>query len=202
MRRFKSKSQALTRGIALGVGMSAATAGAAAVLLAPGVAQAAVEGKEGLEIEGPRDRRGFMGGFGLGFGGTYISNGFVPAPRFEVTLGGGITKKLTLGADLFFAKYIGAGEGWGLGGDIELSYFIVRGLFVRGGGGVHGVPIERADSAFTYGVGGKAGLGYEFWINSTAAFQMAVEYDYRYAGQDPQNVNRHGAFLMLGFMFY
>ena len=194
MKRTNRLTQALILASAVGAGT--------AVVLAPDSAEAAVEGKQGLEIEGPRDRRGFMGGFGAGFGATYISSGFVPAPRFEFVLGGGITKKLTLGADVFFAKYLGAGEGWGVGADIELSWFIIRGFFIRGGGGVHGIPLERGEDRFTYGVGGKAGLGYEFFINSTAAFNIAVEYDYRYAGQDPNSVNRHGIFAMLGFMFY
>lgn len=197
MRRISNKSQAIALVSTLGT-----VAAGAAAMLSPDEAHAAVEGKKGLEIEGPRDRRGFMGGFGAGFGATYISNRFVPAPRFEFTLGGGITKRLTLGADVFFAKYLGAGEGWGVGGDFEVSWFIIKGLFIRGGGGVHGLPVQQGESAFGAGVGGKAGLGYEFWINSTAAFSLSAEYDYRYVGQDPQNVNRHGVFAMLGFMFY
>ncbi len=197
MRRISNKSQA----IALITTLGAVGAGAGAALL-PTEAHAAVEGKEGLEIEGPRDRRGFMGGLGAGFGATYISDGFVPAPRFEFVLGGGITKRLTLGADVFFAKYLGANEGWGVGGDFEVSWFIIKGLFIKGGGGIHGVPLERSSTKFGYGVGGKGGVGYEFWINNTAAFQLSAEYDYRYAGQDPSSPNRHGVFAMLGFMFY
>ena len=197
MRRINNKSQA----IAL-VGTLGAVAAGAGALLMPDTASAAVEGKQGLEIEGPRDRRGFMGGVGAGFGATYITDGFVPAPRFEFVLGGGITKRLTLGADMFFAKYLGAGEGWAVGGDFEVSWFIIKGLFIKGGGGIHAVPLQRADRRFGYGVGGKGGIGYEFWINSTAAFQLSAEYDYRYAGQDPSQVNRHGVFAMLGFMFY
>ncbi len=70
-------------------------------LAAPQEADAAVPGQRGLEIEGARDRRGLYVGAGLGFGGTFFwYDDFIPASRVDFAIGGGVTKRLTLGANL------------------------------------------------------------------------------------------------------
>src|SRR5687767_3055984 len=91
----------------------------AAVLGTASEAEAAVRGKEGIEIEGPMDRRGFFVGAGLGFGGTiFYYDDFVPATRVDLVLGGGVTENFTLGVDLHVTPYLARGVGVAFGGDV------------------------------------------------------------------------------------
>ncbi|MCA9708553.1 MAG: hypothetical protein KDK70_22075, partial [Myxococcales bacterium] len=139
-------------------------------------ADAAVPGRRGLEIEGARDRRGLYLGGGLGFGGTFFYyDDFIPATRLDFTIGGGVAKRLTIGADLHLTPYLERSVGVAFGGDIELTGYVWRGFYLRGALGVAAVPKRDPTRSFdevegmTVGVGGAAGLGYEFWLNSTAA---------------------------------
>lgn len=152
----------------------------------PADAQAAVTGRGGgIEIEGPQDRRGFYIGAGLGFGGTFFYvDDFVPATRVDLHFGGGVSKRLTLGADLHVTPYLSPGVGVAFGGDIEATGYMWRGLYVRAGAGLAGVPnrnIDPDDDArgISVGLGGKVGLGYEFFLNSTAAVGVGLSYDAR-----------------------
>ncbi len=157
----------------------------------PGRAEASVVGRQGIEIEGPQDRRGFYMGAGLGFGAVFFrsplfastykdSANVIPAGRLELSLGGGVTKRFTLGANLYLGTY--AGRNFGprvlFGGDVEGYGFIVKGLFVRTGLGLAGVPAGDFRS-IKLGLGGLLGLGYEFWLNQTAALAVSLNYDLR-----------------------
>ena len=148
-------------------------------------AHAAVSGRQGIEIEGARDRRGFFIGGGLGFGGTiYWIDDFMPALRTDLVLGGGVTKRFTLGADLHVTPYLTRPGGVVFGGDVEATGYLWRGLYLRGALGVAGVPKRdhenRDAEGFTVGMGGAAGLGYEFFLNATAAMSAGITYDARY----------------------
>lgn len=151
-----------------------------------GDAQAAVPGRRGMEIEGARDRRGFYVGGGFGFGGTFFwYDDFFPAARVDLALGGGVTKRLTLGADLHVTPYLSKGGGVAFGGDIEATGYVFRGLYLRGALGAAGVPKrQRHDQPMsrelTVGVGGAVGIGYEFFVNSTAAIGAGFTYDARF----------------------
>ena len=57
----------------------------------------------------------------------------------------------------------------------------------------------KGDPVFTYGIGGEAGLGYEVFVNNTAAVSFGVNYDLRYAGEQAV---RHGAFGVFKVRFY
>jgi hypothetical protein len=167
-------------------------AAAAAVTVAtPSSAEAAVSGERGIEIEGARDRRGFFVGAGLAVGGTFFYyDDFIPATRLDVVLGGGVTKRFTLGADLHMTPYLQKGVGVSFGGDIEGTGYVWRGLYLRGGIGVSAVPRRDATrpdddtKGLTVGVGGAFGAGYEFWLNSTAAMGVGVTYDARFIPGD------------------
>lgn len=148
-------------------------------------AQAAVQGSRGVEIEGARDRRGFYIGGGLGFGGTiFWIDDFVPALRTDLVLGGGVTKRFTLGADLHVTPYLARNMGVAFGGDIEATGYVWRGFYLRGGLGLGGVPKRDTDNpeieGLTVGVGGTAGVGYEFFLNATAAMSVGLTYDARF----------------------
>jgi len=148
--------------------------------------QGTVQGKRGLEIEGARDRRGFYIGGGLGFGGTFFwANDFLPAMRADLALGGGVTKNFTLGVDLHVTPYLARGVGVAFGGDIEATGYVFRGLFLRAGLGANGVPKrerpgQEDEKGLTVGLGGAGTVGYEFFLNATAAMSVGLTYDARW----------------------
>jgi hypothetical protein len=161
------------------------TAVVAGVGLAPARAEAKVRGSQGIEIEGAQDRRGFFIGAGLGFGGSFFfADHFIPAARADLVIGGGVTKRFTLGLDLHVTPYIARGVGVGFGADFEATGFIWRGLYVRGAAGLGGVPRRERSSddvdGISVGVGGSVGVGYEFFLNATAAMGVGVVYDARF----------------------
>lgn len=166
-------------GLPLAVGLAAAFAG-------QGEAEAAVRGKQGIEIEGAQDRRGFYVGGGIGFGGTFFYvDDFIPATRLELDFGGGVTKNFTIGAALNVMPYLQRDAGVAFGGDVEATGYMWRDFYARAGLGFAGVP--RADEAsgdtrpgLSMGLGGKAELGYEFWVSATAALGVGVTYDARF----------------------
>ena len=189
MNRLRRRSARHRRGLAAGLLFTATLTGV--WLAAPASAEAAVEGKRGLEIEGARDRRGFYVGGGMGFGGTFFYyDDFIPAMRMDLALGGGITKRFTLGADLHVTPYLQRGVGVAFGGDIEGTGYVWRGLYLRAGLGASAVPKRSATmmdddtKGLTVGVGGAFGVGYEFWLNATAALGAGITYDARFIPHD------------------
>lgn len=178
--------------------------------LAP-VAEASVLGRRGIEIEGPQDRRGFFIGPGIGFGATYFDSplfartfneatAFIPGGRIELALGGGVGKRLTLGVNLHLGTYMSSrfGPKVFFGGDVEANVFIVRGFFVRTGIGIGGVP-QGDGRRVRMGAGGVVGLGYEFWLNASAALGVALLYDIRAV---PGDGLRHTPYVGLRFAWY
>ncbi len=147
-------------------------------------AEAAVRGRNGIEIEGPHDRRGFYIGGGLAFGGTFFYvDDFIPATRAELDFGGGITKRFTLGASLHVTPFLKRGVGTAFGGDVEATGYMWRGLYVRGGLGLAGVPRREEgedEQGLSMGLGGKAEAGYEFWVSTVTAMSVGVTYDARF----------------------
>jgi len=178
-RRLRRPSRWPLAALPLAVGLVAAFAG-------QNDASAAVGGKQGIEIEGAQDRRGFYVGGGLGFGGTFFYyDDFIPATRLELDFGGGVTKNFTLGASLNVMPYLQRGSGVAFGGDVEATGYMWRGLYARGGLGFAGVPRADEESGDTrpglsMGLGGKVEAGYEFWLSATAAMGVGITYDARF----------------------
>jgi len=180
-------------------------------LALPRVAEASVVGRNGIEIEGPQDRRGFFVGAGIGFGATFFDsplfartyrdqNKFIPAGRLELALGGGVTKRFTLGANLYLGTYASPKFGPKIlfGGDIESYAYVIKGFFIRTGLGAAGVP--AGDGSVTkLGIGGLLGVGYEFWLNQTAALAVNVNYDLRVV---PGDGLRHTPYVGLRFAWF
>ena len=115
-------------------------------LALPGAANASVVGRNGVEIEGAQDRRGFFVGAGIGFGATFFDsplfartyrdqNKFIPAGRLELALGGGVTKRFTLGANLYLGTYASPKFGPKIlfGGDIdtEIRIELIEGTYLN-----------------------------------------------------------------------
>jgi hypothetical protein len=153
-------------------------------------ASAAVQGHQGVEIEGAQDRRGFFVGAGLGFGGTFFHvDDFIPSMRTELVLGGGVTKRFTLGANLNVTPYLARNVGVAFGGDIEATGYVWRGFYLRGALGLAGVPkrdpFNPDEKGLSVGLGGAAGAGYEFFLNATAAMSVGITYDARFIPGSP-----------------
>ena len=178
-RRLRRRTRWSLAGLPLAVGLVAAFAG-------QNEASAAVRGKQGIEIEGAQDRRGFYVGGGLGFGGTFFYiDDFIPATRMELNFGGGVTENFTIGASLNVMPYLARDSGVAFGGDVEATGYMWRGFYARGGLGFAGVPRADEESGDTrpglsMGLGGKAEAGYEFWVSATAAMGVGVTYDARF----------------------
>ena len=187
----------------------AALAALTALTALPGAAAAAVTGREGVEIEGPRDRRGFYIGPGIGIGGQFFTDAartdliIIPATRLDLAFGGGVTKRFTLGAVLTLGVYATGDDRIPrkafFGGDVEATGFITKGFFLRGTVGGSGVPKGDGTTELAFGLGGSGGLGYEFWLNQSAALALSLSYDVRYVTSMGL---RHGGFLGLRFTWY
>jgi hypothetical protein len=187
-------------------------AAAAAVWAAlPQAAEASVVGRHGIEIEGPQDRRGFYIGAGIGFGATFFASplfastykdasNVIPSGRLELALGGGVGKRVTLGVNLYGGFFSNSRFGTKplFGGDVEGYFFVLKGLFIRTGLGAAGVPSGDGKSV-KFGIGGLLGLGYEFWLNQTAALAVHVNYDVRAV---PGDGMRHTPYLGVRFAWY
>ena len=180
-------------------------------LALPRAAEASVVGRKGIEIEGPQDRRGFYVGAGIGFGATFFDsplfartyrdqNKFIPSGRLELALGGGVTKRFTLGANLYLGTFASPKFGPKLlvGGDVEGYIYVIKGLFIRTGLGVAGVPAGDG-SRTRLGLGGLLGLGYEFWLNQSAALAVHINYDVRAV---PGDGLRHTPYVGLRFAWF
>lgn len=165
--------------------LALATCAGGLVFATTSPAEAAVQGRRGLEIEGARDRRGFFAGVGLGFGGTFFwVDDFLPATRVDLVLGGGVTKRLTLGIDMHVTPYLARNGGVAFGGDVEATGYVFRGLYVRGAVGAAGVPRRTREdpdrAGLTAGLGGALGVGYEFFLNNSSAMGVGFTYDARF----------------------
>ncbi len=181
----------------------------AALVALPATAGAAVTGRHGIEIEGPRDRRGFYIGPGLTIGGQFFTDVartdliIIPATRLELAFGGGVTKRFTLGAVVNLGMYITGDDRIPrratYGADVEATGFITKGFFLRGTLGGAGVPKADGTTDIAFGVGGSGGLGYEFWLNQTAALALSLTYDLRYVTGMGL---RQGGFVGLRFTWY
>lgn len=175
------------------------------------VAHASVVGRHGVEIEGPQDRRGFFVGAGIGFGATFFASplfastykdasNVIPSGRLELTLGGGVSKNITLGVNLYGGFFSNTRFGTHplFGGDVEGRFYVIKGFHIRTGLGAAGVP-SGDGSKVKFGVGGLLGLGYEFWLNQTAALAVTVNYDLRAV---PGDGLRHTPYLGVRFAWY
>lgn len=167
----------------------------------PTAAQASITGSQGIEIEGPRDRRGFFVSPGISAGASYFSDvGLIYAPmKVDLSFGGGITKNFTLGINVYVGGYLTSQLRRKVlfGGDVEATGFVYKGLFIRGGLGAAGMP--NSAGVMSAGVGGKLGLGYEFWLNQTAAMGVDLTYDLRFV---PQDGLRHTPLIGVRFSWY
>lgn len=144
-------------------------------------------------LDAYQDRRGLFSGVGIG-GGAVISDEEAGGELlFDLELGGGAAKDLTLALDLDvrYQRFDADRRNWMIVPGPQLDWFVAGGLFLRAGLGlalvftkgaevadiaVPGKTIE--DNEFTLGFDGSLGLGYEFFVGSNLALGVTVEGDY------------------------
>ena len=189
--------------------LAAGLIGALAWTAAPNEAEAAVRGgPNGIEFEGAQDRRGVYVGPGVFFGFSYMKERVVPDVGLSLAFGGGVSKRVLLGINIHGAKYLGRQEGassWMFGGDFEFTGYAWQGLYIRTGLGGVGLPAGDPDNTLVVGLGGNVGVGYEFWLNATAAASVGITYDLRYVSGEPGLIPdpvRHTGMVGMRFMFF
>lgn len=165
----------------------------------PRSAEASVTGKQGIEIEGARDRRGIYLGPGVSFGAQFPApDGFLPGVAASFHIGGGVSQRLLLGGNFGLVRYFAPQQSLGLHGDLEVTGFVWQGFYLRGALGIAAVP---ADGALAAGMGGGLGAGYELWLNQTVAMDLGARYDLRAVPGDPVDA-RHSVLLGARFTWY
>lgn len=182
---------------------------ATTLIAAPSEAEAAVRGgPNGIEFEGAQDRRGVYVGPGVFFGFSGMKGTIVPDVGLNLAFGGGVSKRVLLGINLHGAKYLGRAEGassWMFGGDFEFTGYAWQGLYLRTGLGGVGLPAGDLNNTLVAGIGGNVGVGYEFWLNATAAASVGITYDLRYLAGEPELVPaplRHTGMVGMRFTFF
>ena len=91
-------------------------------------------------------------------------------------------------------------RGVAFGGDVEATGFVYRGFYLRGALGDAGLPDAPDDNGLVVGIGGRFGLGYEFFRNQTVALGVGLDYDLRFVPDE--RVPRHGALVGVRFVWY
>jgi hypothetical protein len=146
-------------------------------------------------LDSYQDRRGVFWGIGIGGGGAFPISNDDPggAVLFDIQIGGGANKNLTLSLDLDFSfQLLEDHKNFFITPGPELNYFFGEtGLFIRAGLGMAlnfvfidedksaQVPGEGLDdSDFRIGFDGSLGIGWEFFTNSNLAVGIAAEGDY------------------------
>ncbi len=150
---------------------------------------------EAFALDAWRDRRGLLFGLGVGAGAgkTDVKDadahiGF----NFTARVGGGVSKDLTLDAELGLHKASFEESGVDVSysiftGMIGANFFVYQGLYLRGMGGVSQISTELdpgVDSDET-GTGIGFGAGYEFF--ATADLAVGIGADYRLLFFDDAN---------------
>jgi hypothetical protein len=193
-------------GLALATSLAAGTLG---FLAAPAEAEAGFRGgPHGVEIEGAQDRRGVYVGPGVFLGFSHMKQTIVPDVGLSLAFGGGVTKRVLLGINIHGAKYFGRNESarsWMFGGDFEFTGYAWQGLYLRTGLGGVGLPAGDANDTLVAGLGGNVGVGYEFWLNASAAASVGITYDLRYVSGTRELVPeplRHTGMVGMRFSFY
>lgn len=189
--------------------MTTTFAGALALVVAPSEAEAGFRGgPNGVEIESAQDRRGVYVGPGVFLGFSYMKQSIVPDVGLSLAFGGGVSKRVLLGINLHGAKYLGRSEGassWMFGGDFEFTGYAWQGLYLRTGLGGVGLPAGDPANTLVAGLGGNVGVGYEFWLNASAAASVGITYDLRYIAGERELVPeplRHTGMVGMRFSFY
>lgn len=153
---------------------------------------------QAFALDGYQDRRGIFGGLGIGGGvglvesdnptdETGIDQGRKLGLHLQGVLGGGVSDKLTFGAEgnwwIRTVQLNGNGlEHHHLSFAGVANFYLIEGFYLSGGVGLAYAiyDVERQNQeTFRYqelGLAGKVGGGFEFFVNSQLAMGMQANY--------------------------
>jgi hypothetical protein len=130
-------------------------------------------------------RKGLLIGVGVSPGvALLMPRGFVPVTRLHYMIGGAITDRFTLGVDIggtaiLAERTIATKNKFGFNADVVGTGFMGRGFYIRAGLGVASHVPALAFDPFKAGVGGVAGIGYEFRVLERMGLGLGLDYDLR-----------------------
>lgn len=145
----------------------------------PSVAEAKLEiatSRAKKERPEPKPRKGIYVGGSLTVGSSLVTRGFVPSVGYRMEFGGGLSDRITLGAEGGLEGHQGIAPGLAGRVNVVLTGFVRRGLFIRVGPGVTSIAVARAER-MRPGLGGLGGLGYEFRPLKRMALAVGVDYE-------------------------
>lgn len=167
-----------------------------ATALAPGNVRAADEEEVALDASADTEptntaafvRKGLYFGAGVGAGGAFLDGVGTAGTRFHVAFGGALTPRLTLGISANLTPYLRQdGRPLAAGGDLELTGYVHKGLFLRLAPGLMAMREIDPDAKGKYNLapGGVAAVGHEWrFEKNETALSLFVEYDGRYVFGD------------------
>jgi len=101
---------------------------------------------------------------------------------FDAQIGGGASKHLTFALDLDTRlQLVDGNKAWAVVPGPEANIFLGDNFFIRVGVGLGFVFPElepTRDEDFTFAFDGNLGVGYEFFLSSNVALDIAIEADY------------------------
>jgi hypothetical protein len=154
-------------------------------------------------LDGYRDRKGAFMGLGVGGGAAFQGGEVGGDAGFDLEVGGGAAKWLTLSLDLDTRmQHVAGFTNWMFVPGVQADVIILNALVVSAGVGIAFVfPDEELmpDDDFTMGFDGMLGLGYEFFVGSDVAIDIGLEADL-IAVDHMDNVITVG--IWLGFRYY
>ncbi len=124
------------------------------------------------------ERKGLVLGMALSPGIAQNGRTVIPVTRFRYIIGGGITDRITLTAELGLQKNHGFKK-VGFVSDIVATGYLGRGFFVRAGAGVASQTVQLARDPLKPGFGGLAGIGYEWRVAEKVGLAFGIDYDVR-----------------------
>lgn len=173
-------------------------------LLASFVALAlATSATDASALDGHRDRKGPFAGLGLGGGAAIIDGETGGEFMFDGQVGGGATRWLTFALDLDVRlQLVDGSKNWAVVPGPEINIFLGGNFFLRAGIGLGFMFPEDDDTIskdFTFAFDGGVGVGYEFFMSSNVALDLAIEADY-FIIDDLENMVTVG--FTMGLRFY
>ena len=154
-------------------------------------------------LDGHQDRKGPFAGLGLGGGAAIIGDEVGGEFMFDGQVGGGATKWLTFALDLDVRlQLVDGSKNWAVVPGPEINIFLGGSFFLRAGIGLGFMFPEEDDiisKDFTFAFDGGVGVGYEFFMTSNVALNLAIEADY-FIIDDLDNLTTVG--FTMGLRFY
>lgn len=126
----------------------------------------------------PERKPGVQLSLGFASGLVLFRRGFVPTSRVSYMVGGVLTDRFSLGAELSGAFHFGRPKS-AFVGDIVATTLLSRRLMLRTAVGVTTNAPIRIEKETTPGAGGLVGLAYEFPLFKHGGLAVGIDYDAR-----------------------